>query len=112
MSRPIQPQDAPKRFISVIAELEELEAAIVGARVSADTLRFAAYGERADDPDLREVPSGISATLTLVIGRVRLLRRVIEREAPAQLLVAHHNSVDEEMAAERHDLLIPVDAPR
>src|SRR5258706_11932140 len=48
-----------EKVISVIAELEELEAAIVGARVAADTLRFAAYGERADDPDLREVPSGI-----------------------------------------------------
>ncbi len=112
MSRPIKSKSTPTKFISVIAELEELEAAIVGARVSVDTLRFAAYAERADDPDLREVPSGISATLTLVIGRVRLLRRVIEREAPAQLLVAQHNSVDEEMAAERHDLLIPLRAPR
>jgi hypothetical protein len=93
----------------VLAELEELEAAIAGARIAIDTVRFAAFESRADDIDLREVPGGVPATLTLVGQCVRQLQRVITGEVPASALVSHCNVVDEQMARERRDLLIPIE---
>lgn len=51
----------------------------------------------------------MSATLSLVAQRLRLIERVVAGGAPVAALLSHYNVVDEDTAAEGNDLFLPIE---
>ncbi|MDH5676005.1 MAG: hypothetical protein OEZ06_28035 [Myxococcales bacterium] len=97
------------RAVSISGELSEIRAAVQGARMLADLLRFHAAQ---DEDDELHIPQACSAVLALAETRLQLVVRALTGHAEPAVLLADHNRVENSSdVPEGEDLLLPIEPP-
>ena len=91
------------RLVSLVDELAALEDVIESAQLLAELLQ----NEHLPDAESRnKAPGLLVAVLGLAMGRVKLLRQVVLRQADSGLLVGRHNRRDRVLKGEDPDVLL------
>ena len=91
------------RRVSLADELATLADTLEGVQLLAELL---ATGALPDDEAATKVPEMLEAALALVVGRVRLLRKVVVGSADVALIVGRRNTRDRVAPGEDLDVIL------
>lgn len=95
--------------VSLADELAELAAVLESAQLIAELLD---NGGLPDDDTVARAPKMLEAVLTLAVGRVRLLRKVVIGAADAGLIEHRNNRALSHREGDDPDVVLPVKKPR
>jgi hypothetical protein len=95
-----------RRQVSLSCEIEEVEKAILAARILCDGVW---QNQFATEADMQAAPRAASAVLALVGQRLRLVLGVVQGQVSVRSLAAPHNTVNSGVPGEDDtDILLPI----